>query len=178
MFRINLQFRSWYLEMLRCCLVMGGGILVCAIAIHPAAAQNNQSDNTGPNVSDVTGPNVTDFTGASTGSGISGTGSGSDSDPRGAQGVDPAFRLDPKTAEAASEFAQALEDAYAKCVESTAIGAATPRRFARGVQTVKTPCITAECAQLNRLMSEVRAFIASLDRAQAEILRRSFNRLW
>ena len=168
MFRINRQLMPRCSAIVGLCWVVSGVLLGSAIAPHAAIAQNNQSDNTGPNVSDVTGPNVSDVTGPN----VSDITGGSGADPRGAQGVDSALRLDPQTAETASEFARALEDAYAKCVESTTASTTAPRRFARGT------CITAECAQLNRLMSEVRAFIARLDRTQAEILRRNFSRLW
>ena len=149
-----------------------GSVCVCgAIAAPPIAAQTNQSDITGPNVSDITGPNVS-------GTSSSSANGGSDSDPRGAQGVDPAFRLDPQTAETAGEFAEALEDAYARCIDSTSASTTAPRRFARGTQPTSATCITPECAQLNQLMAEVKDFLARLDRAQAEVLRRSFSRLW
>ena len=160
-------------------LVVGSVVLWGAIAAPPAAAQTNQSDITGPNVSDITGPNVSDITGPNvSGTGSSGISGGSDSDPRGAQGVDPAFRLDPQTAETAGEFAEALEDAYARCIDSTTASTTAPRRFARGTQPTSATCITPECAQLNQLMAEVKDFLARLDRAQAEVLRRSFSRLW
>lgn len=83
-------------------------------------------------------------------------------------GYDETQQLDPEIIQAAQRYSQQLDDAYAACQASLA-EAEGPRRFALGPGDSEE-CISADCAALNELVSEVRTFLSRLDRAEAERL--------
>jgi hypothetical protein len=112
-------------------------------------AQLNQSDITGTNVFESYAPDFFELEG-----------------------------LDPDIAERAQELSQAIDQANQACRDSQAQTANLPRRFARGPGSANARCLSPECASLERLMQDARAFIAQVESQRAEIIRATEDRPW
>ena len=147
-------------------------IFMVGVVIALNSAGGAIADNP-PTQSDVTGPNVGDYNTPS----VFGDIEEPLSNLNGLNTLQAIIGNETDVTAIARDISQALDDAYAQCLNS-ANAADTPRRFARGAGDPTAICISPACTRLNRLVEETQIFLTNQNQIRDQLRLTSEIRLW